>query len=39
METEGKPPVFKTWRHWYLLVLSVLLIQVLLYYWLTQSFA
>lgn len=33
-----KPPVFKTWRHWYGLVLGILITQIILYYWLTHSF-
>jgi len=36
---EEKPPLFKTWRNWYTLVLSVLVIQIIFFYWLTQSFA
>jgi hypothetical protein len=34
-----KPPVFKSWKHWYVLVLGVLVLQIILYYWLTRSFA
>ncbi|WP_262899472.1 hypothetical protein [Chryseosolibacter histidini] len=37
--SEDKPPVFASWRSWYTLVLGVLVIQMLLYYWLTRSFA
>jgi hypothetical protein len=37
--SEDKPPVFASWRGWYLLVLGTLALQMLLYYWLTQSFA
>jgi hypothetical protein len=37
--TEGKPPLFKFWRHWYMLVIGVLVLQIILYYWLTRSFA
>ncbi len=36
---QDKPPLFKTWRGWYILVLGVLFIQIVLYFWLTQSFA
>lgn len=35
---EETPPVFKRWRHWYLLVIAFLVVQVLLFYWLTVSF-
>lgn len=34
-----KPPVFKSWKRWYVLVLGVLVLQIILYYWLTRSFA
>lgn len=37
--SEDKPPLFKRWRGWYILVLGFLTLQILLYYWLTQSFA
>lgn len=33
------PPVFKSWRNWYWLVLIVLLIQMIIYSWITASFA
>jgi len=39
MNAEEKPPVFKTWSRWYWLVIAVLVVQVFLYFWLTQSFA
>jgi hypothetical protein len=32
------PPVFKSWRQWYLLVLAVLAVQIIMYYWLTAAF-
>ena len=35
---EEKPPVFKTWNAWYWLVLGVMLLQVLIYVFITQSF-
>jgi hypothetical protein len=35
---EDKPPVFKSWRGWYWLVLGVLAVQIILFYWLTNSF-
>lgn len=37
--TDDQPPVFHRWRGWYLLVLGFLLLQIILYYWLTKSFA
>ncbi len=36
---EEKPPVFKSWRSWYVLILAVMLVQVIFYFWLTQQFA
>ena len=35
---QDHPPVFKSWLPWYILVLGVLAVQVILYYWITQSF-
>ena len=37
--TMDSPPVFKSWRTWYWLVLIVLLLQIILYSWITASFA
>jgi hypothetical protein len=34
-----KPPVFKSWNHWYALVIGALVLQVLVYCWLTFSFS
>ncbi len=36
---EENPPVFKSWNGWYWLVMIVLLVQVLLYFFLTRSFS
>lgn len=36
--TEEKPPVFKSWKGWYWLVMAVLFVQILLYLFITQSF-
>jgi hypothetical protein len=33
------PPVFKKWSHWYWLLIGVLMLQIILYYWLTNTFA
>jgi hypothetical protein len=33
-----QPPVFRKWRGWYLLVICVLLIQIILYTLITNSF-
>jgi hypothetical protein len=34
-----KPPVFSRWSGWYWLVMSFLLLQIVLYYLITNSFA
>lgn len=34
-----EPPVFKKWSHWYALLIGALLLQVVLYLWLTLSFS
>lgn len=36
---EDKPPLFTSWRSWYALVLAALVVQMILYYWLTRSFS
>ncbi len=36
--TDEKPPVFKSWNSWYWLVMGVLVFQILLYLFITQSF-
>ncbi len=34
----GKPPFFKKWSGMYWLLIIVLVVQILLYYWLTQRY-
>lgn len=34
-----KPPVFKRWSGWYWLVMSFLLVQIVIYFLITNSFA
>ncbi len=34
-----KPPVFSKWSGWYWLVMAVLLVQILVYYFITRSFS
>ena len=34
-----KPPVFKSWKGWYMLVLAVLVLQIILYRILTMAFS
>jgi hypothetical protein len=36
---EDKPPLFKSWPAWYRLVLGAMLVQVILYFLITQSFS
>lgn len=39
MTEEEKPPLFKNWSSWYWVVLIVMLVQVLLFSWLTYIFS
>jgi len=34
-----KIPVFKKWKGWYLLVLAVLVVQLIIYYFISNIFA
>lgn len=34
-----KPPVFSSWKGWYILLLVMLLIQLIFYFFLTRVFA
>jgi hypothetical protein len=36
---EDKPPVFRCWSGWYWLVFLVMVLQVLLYLFITRSFS
>jgi hypothetical protein len=36
---EDQPPVFKTWRSWYWLVMIVLAVQIVGYYLITRAFS
>ncbi len=36
---EGKPPIFRTWKGWYWLVWMTMVVQVIIYLLITQSFA
>jgi hypothetical protein len=38
-EPTEKPPVFNTWRAWYLLVAGVLLLEMIVFYCITRAFA
>ncbi len=39
MIDEHKPPLVKNWSSWYWIVLGVMLVQVLVYTWLTHLFS
>jgi hypothetical protein len=39
MHEQEKPPVFKRWRSWYVLVMLVMLLQLAAYFLLTHYFA
>ena len=36
--TEEKPPVFKSWKGWYWLVMGALAFQIIIYFLITRSF-
>ncbi len=36
---EGKPPIFRSWKGWYLLVLLTMVAQVIVYLLITESFS
>lgn len=33
-----KPPLFSKWRDWYVVLIAVLIVQVILFTWLSISF-
>lgn len=38
MEQE-RPPLMGSWSRWYALLIGTLVIQIVLYYWITASFS
>lgn len=36
---EEKPPLFQSWSTWYWLVLGAMMVQVIIYFLISQSFA
>ena len=38
-DQKDKPPLFETWRQWYLLVAGFLFVLILLFYLITKTFA
>lgn len=39
MEESEKPPVFGSWKRWYWFILSALVVEMIIFYWITRSFA
>lgn len=39
MSESEKPPIFKTWTGWYILILSVMVAQIIVYRILTVAFS
>jgi len=39
MTDPEKPPLFSSWTGWYALILSVLAVQIIIYYILTLAFS
>jgi uncharacterized integral membrane protein len=38
-DQKDKVPLFKSWKQWYVLVIGVLILLIILFYWLTKTFA
>jgi len=38
-DQKDKVPFFKTWMPWYVLVVGFLILLIVLFYWLTKTFA
>jgi hypothetical protein len=36
---EEKPPIFKSWNHWYWFVMAVLAVEVGIFYLISRAFA
>jgi hypothetical protein len=39
MSESEKPPIFKSWTGWYILILSVMVVQIIVYRILTVAFS
>jgi hypothetical protein len=35
---QDKPPIFNSWKGWYITVFAVLVAEILLFLWITNSF-
>jgi hypothetical protein len=38
-DQNDRVPLFKSWKGWYALVIGVLVLLIVLFYWLTKTFA
>jgi len=38
-DQKDKVPLFKSWTHWYVLVISFIILLIILFYWMTKTFA
>jgi len=38
-DQKDKAPLFKSWTYWYVLVIVFLFVLIILFYWLTKTFA
>ena len=38
-EEKDRPPIFNSWTHWYVIVISFLLILIILFYVFTKTFS
>lgn len=38
-DQKDKAPLFKSWTYWYVLVIGFLIVLIILFYWLTKTFA
>jgi hypothetical protein len=36
---DEKPPLFETWKTWYWLILGFMFLQVIIYFWISNSFS
>lgn len=39
MSDPEKPPLFESWTGWYVLILAVLVVQIIIYRFLTMAFS
>ncbi len=39
LENEDKPPLFKSWTSWYILVVGLLILQIILFAQLTKLYS